>query len=159
VEKRYVGVDLHRNQFTVCVRLENGRTYLREWRLAGLPQFVKKLRGSDEVAVEATGNTRMFYDAVRPRIPKPELQERHCPGIPKNPKSTELPSPIAYRESRFLQLGEQTAKVINCLSGRRQETRFADRRQHPCGTEARSIRQRSAGARDHSCHRRCSSLG
>jgi transposase len=68
VEKRYVGVDLHRNQFTVCMRLENGRTYLREWKLGSLPQFVKKLRRSDEVAVEATGNTRLFYDAMRPRV-------------------------------------------------------------------------------------------
>jgi transposase len=68
MEKRYVGVDLHRNQFMVCVRLENGRTYLREWKLQALPQFVKKLRASDEVAVEATGNTRWFYDAVRPHV-------------------------------------------------------------------------------------------
>lgn len=60
MEKRYVGVDLHRNQFTVCVRLENGRTYVREWKLAALPQFVKKLRNTDEIAVEATGNTRLF---------------------------------------------------------------------------------------------------
>jgi transposase len=68
MKKRYVGVDLHRNQFMVCVRLENGRTYLREWKLQALPQFVKKLRSSDEVAVEATGNTRWFYDAVRPHV-------------------------------------------------------------------------------------------
>jgi transposase len=68
VEKRYVGVDLHRNQFTVCVRLENGRTYLREWKLGALSQFVKKLRSSDEIAVEATGNTRLFYDAVQPHV-------------------------------------------------------------------------------------------
>jgi transposase len=68
VEKRYVGVDLHRNQFTVCVRLENSRTYLREWRLEHLPQFVKKLRATDEIAVEATGNTRLFYEAVAPHV-------------------------------------------------------------------------------------------
>jgi transposase len=68
VEKRYLGVDLHRNQFTVCVRLENGRTYLREWKLQALPQFVKKLRARDEVAVEATGNTRLFYNAVQPHV-------------------------------------------------------------------------------------------
>lgn len=66
--KRYVGVDLHRNQFTVCVRLENGRTYLREWKLGALPEFVKKLRPNDEVAVEATSNTRLFYDAVQPHV-------------------------------------------------------------------------------------------
>ena len=68
MEKRYVGVDLHRNQFTVCMRLENGRTYLKEWRLEQLPQFVKKLRARDELAVEVTGNTRLFYDAVRSHV-------------------------------------------------------------------------------------------
>lgn len=68
MERRCLGVDLHRNQFTVCVRLENGRTYLREWKLEALPQFVKKLRSSDEIAVEVTGNTRLFHDAVEPHV-------------------------------------------------------------------------------------------
>ena len=41
---RHIGIDLHRNQFTCCVRLENGRNYLTEWKLEDLPRFVKKLR-------------------------------------------------------------------------------------------------------------------
>jgi transposase len=61
---RYIGVDLHRNQFTVCVIAENGREYLSEYRLEQLPRFVSKLRPTDELAVEVTGNTRLFYDAV-----------------------------------------------------------------------------------------------
>jgi transposase len=36
--------------------------------LEDLPRFVKKLRPSDEVAVEITSNTRLFYDAVTPHI-------------------------------------------------------------------------------------------
>ena len=52
MEKRYIGIDLHRNRFTCCIRLENGRTYLSEWALEDLDRFVKKLRASDEVAVE-----------------------------------------------------------------------------------------------------------
>jgi transposase len=62
--KRYLGVDLHRSQFTVCVRLENGRTSLRQWPLRELKLFAAELRPEDELAVEATGNTRLFYDAV-----------------------------------------------------------------------------------------------
>jgi transposase len=62
--KRYLGVDLHRTQFTVCTRLENGRTYLRQWPMRELQLFAAQLRKDDEVAVEATGNTRLFYDAV-----------------------------------------------------------------------------------------------
>ena len=62
--KRYLGVDLHRTQFTVCTRLENGRTYLRQWPMRELKLFAGQVRKEDEVAVESTGNTRLFYDAV-----------------------------------------------------------------------------------------------
>ena len=68
MEKRFIGIDLHRDQFTCCVRLPNERTYLSEWKLTDLPKFVKKLRPTDEVAVEITGNTRLFYDAVVPYV-------------------------------------------------------------------------------------------
>ncbi len=61
---RYLGIDLHRNCFTVCTITEGGRSYLREWKLKDLRQFVSKLRCTDEIAVEVTGNTRLFYDAV-----------------------------------------------------------------------------------------------
>src|SRR5712692_10375252 len=68
MEKRYIGIDLHRNRFTCCMRLDQGRTYLTGRRLEDLPQFVKKLRPTDEVAVEITGNTRLFYDTVAPHV-------------------------------------------------------------------------------------------
>ena len=68
MEKRYIGIDLHRNRFTCCIRLENERTYVTEWALEALAQFVKKLRPSDEVAVEITSNTRLFHDAVAPHV-------------------------------------------------------------------------------------------
>jgi transposase len=65
---RHIGIDLHRNQFTCCVRLENGRNYLSDWKLEDLPRFVKKLRPKDEIAVEVTGNTRLFRDVVAPHV-------------------------------------------------------------------------------------------
>lgn len=66
---RYVGVDLHRNCFTVCLRLEDGREYVREWPLKALARFASSyLRAEDQVAVEVTGNTRLFYDAVAPHV-------------------------------------------------------------------------------------------
>ena len=68
MEKRYIGIDLHRNRFTCCIRLENERTYVTEWELEDLGKFVKKLRASDEIAVEITGNTRLFFDAVAPHV-------------------------------------------------------------------------------------------
>jgi transposase len=66
--KRYIGVDLHRNCFTACIRLENGREYLKEWKLQDIERFVAKLRRTDQVAVEVTGNTRLFHDAVAPYV-------------------------------------------------------------------------------------------
>ena len=60
MEKRYIGIDLHGNGFTCGLRLENGRSYLSQWRLEDLPQFVKKLRASDELAMEITGNARLL---------------------------------------------------------------------------------------------------
>lgn len=65
---RYLGVDLHRNCFTVCTQLENGRQYLATLKLEALPKFVSRLRPDDEVAVEVTGNTRLFRDAVQPHV-------------------------------------------------------------------------------------------
>ena len=60
--KRYIGIDLHRDCFTACLRLENGREYLKKWKLEDMPKFTAKLRPTDQVAVEVTGNTRLFHD-------------------------------------------------------------------------------------------------
>ena len=77
MEKRYIGIDLHRNRFTCCLRLENERTYLTEWELEDLARFVKKLRPSDEVAVEITSNTRLFHDAVAPHVKRVVVVDTH----------------------------------------------------------------------------------
>ena len=77
MEKRSIGIDLHRNQFTCCIRLENERTHLSNWRMEDLPRFVKKLRSEDEVAVEITGNTRLFHDAVAPHVARVVVVDSH----------------------------------------------------------------------------------
>jgi transposase len=66
--KRYIGIDLRRNCFRACLRLENGREYLKKWKLEELAKFTGKLRPSDQVAVEVTGNTRLFHDVVAPHV-------------------------------------------------------------------------------------------
>jgi hypothetical protein len=59
MKKRWIGLDLHRNQFTACVRLENGRTYVQGWKLEGLPQFVKSRSAVRELATGGSaGNQR-----------------------------------------------------------------------------------------------------
>lgn len=61
---RYLGVDLHRNNFTVCTIAENGRRYFREYKIHALSSFASRLRLTDRVAVEVSTTTRLFYDAV-----------------------------------------------------------------------------------------------
>jgi transposase len=65
---RYLGVDLHRNNFTVCTIAENGRRYFREYGIHSLNRFVSRLRPTDQVAVEVSTTTRLFYEAVAPEV-------------------------------------------------------------------------------------------
>ncbi len=65
---RNIGIDLHRNNFVVATRAENGRTYVRTWKMEALGRFAGQLRPEDRLAVEMTTNTRFFYDAVRPAV-------------------------------------------------------------------------------------------
>ena len=65
---RYLGVDLHRNNFTVCTIAENGRRYFREYDMHSLNYFAGRLRSTDRVAVEVSTTTRLFYEAVVPHV-------------------------------------------------------------------------------------------
>lgn len=65
---RYLGVDLHTNCFTVCIRNESGKEKLVTYRMSELKRFLKTLKDTDKLAVEATGNTRFFIDMVEPHI-------------------------------------------------------------------------------------------
>jgi len=65
MKKRYVGVDLHRNCFTACYRDEEGKNEIKRWPIGGLKVFRQGLGTDDEVAVEATGNTRLFTEALK----------------------------------------------------------------------------------------------
>ncbi len=62
--KRFIGVDLHKNMFTVCYLAEDGKESMREFSFSKLPQFRKTLTAEDEVAVEATGNSRYFCENI-----------------------------------------------------------------------------------------------
>lgn len=64
--KRFIGVDLHRKNFTVCVRSEKTET-VEEWSIKNLQLFAKTLKKEDSIAVEATGNTAYFVEEVEKR--------------------------------------------------------------------------------------------
>ena len=67
-KKRYVGVDLHKSQFTTCVREEGKKNRYEQYPATeeGYQKFLKEVRTFEEqggevaAAVESTGNTRYF---------------------------------------------------------------------------------------------------
>lgn len=65
---RYIGVDLHTNCFTVCMVEAKAKQAFRDYKLGEIEQFAATLRRTDEVAVEATGNTRFFYERLAGKV-------------------------------------------------------------------------------------------
>lgn len=63
---KYVGVDLHKNQFTVCFREEGGKEEVKKYSMErrGIEEFKKRLDKRTKVAIEATGNSKYFYDQI-----------------------------------------------------------------------------------------------
>ena len=61
---RYIGVDLHTTQITVCYLTEREEPAIRKFQLCEIEKFVSGLSKTDEIAVEATGNTRWFAEQV-----------------------------------------------------------------------------------------------
>lgn len=61
---RYIGVDLHTTQITVCYLTEKEVFEIRKYQLCEMDKFVSGLQKSDEIAVEATCNTRWFSEQV-----------------------------------------------------------------------------------------------
>jgi len=64
--RRAVGVDLHKNSFTVCFYESEARHTFKTYRVSrvGLAAFRKQLQVDDELAVESTGNTAFFVRAI-----------------------------------------------------------------------------------------------
>ncbi len=67
---RYIGIDLHTNSFTVCY-LESGkpeRIRTLPVQNGGLEDFINTLQPTDEVALEATGNSAWFREQVSQHV-------------------------------------------------------------------------------------------
>ena len=64
--KRYIGVDLHKNTFTVCYLSKKSRE-LKSFKVSGseIEAFKATLSKRDEVAVESTGNTGYFVREIK----------------------------------------------------------------------------------------------
>jgi len=62
--KHYLGVDLHKDKFTVCYLDQQDKKVIKEFRLENLDRFKKTLNPEDEIAVEAVGNSRYFCEEL-----------------------------------------------------------------------------------------------
>jgi transposase len=128
-------VDLHRTQFTVCTRLANGRTYLRQWLMRELKLFAAQLRKDDELAVEATGNTRLFHDAVVGRV-------RHVAVV--NPSQFKVISQSVKKTDK----NDAELLALYLAKGLLPEVRMKERKQremsHLAQTRDLLVKQRSA---------------
>lgn len=74
---RFIGVDLHSNSITVCYLTKAGQEQLQTYSLSALAEFQKSLRRSDQVAVEATGNTRWFVGQLKERVKRVVIVNPH----------------------------------------------------------------------------------
>ena len=58
---RYVGIDLHTTQLTVCYREESGSERIEVFKIDLVDKFTSSLNADDKVAYEATGNSLFLY--------------------------------------------------------------------------------------------------
>lgn len=65
---RYIGVDLHTTQVTVCYLTSMSEFRFEKYDLAEIDKFAAGLEPDDEIAVEATGNTRWFVKQVAEKV-------------------------------------------------------------------------------------------
>ena len=66
---RFIGVDLHKNNFTVSFYNAGIKKHeVKTYKLRELELFKKKLNRKDIIGVESTGNTRYFVDKVQDSV-------------------------------------------------------------------------------------------
>jgi len=65
---RYIGVDLHTTQITICYLKADSEFEIRKYQLIEMDKFINTLEITDEIAVEATGNTRWFAEQVAEKV-------------------------------------------------------------------------------------------
>ena len=64
----YIGVDLHTTQITVCYLKTADDYRFKQYRLDQMEDFLASLTHADELAVEATGNTRWLVNLVTEKV-------------------------------------------------------------------------------------------
>ena len=87
---RFLGVDLHKIQFTVCT-IEDGTSSVDTYSLKHLDEFKQELRPDDLVAVETTENAYFFIQEIEPYLLRPvkEINTRKFKVISDSHKKTD----------------------------------------------------------------------
>lgn len=86
---RAIGVDLHKTMFEVCYLSDSEKRFAR-YSIGELAEFCKKLDKSDKLAVEATGNTRYFFNQVSPHVSETVVvNPNHFKVISESAKKTD----------------------------------------------------------------------
>jgi transposase len=87
---RYIGVDLHTTQITVCYLTEKDEISIKKYQLVEIGKFIADLQAADEIAVEATCNTRWFYQQVEEKVSRVVLvNPRSFEVVSKSVKKTD----------------------------------------------------------------------
>ena len=101
---RYIGVDLHTTQITVCYLTESVKAKTKTYSLEKLAEFVAELNEADSVAVEATGNTNWFVSQIENQVARVVIVEpRSFEVIRRSVKKTDERD--AESLARFLRAG------------------------------------------------------
>lgn len=66
---KYIGIDLHTTQLTICYRDEAGNEEIETVRMQNIDEFLKRLNNTDKVAFEATGNSLYLQSMLENVIP------------------------------------------------------------------------------------------
>ena len=111
--KRYLGVDLHKDNFTVCYLDSEDNKIFKEYKLTSLNRFKKTLNPEDEIAVEAIANSRIFCEELVTIVEKVVLV---APGnfkiISSSSKKTDKRDAETLAE--FLMMGKlPEARIMN----------------------------------------------
>ena len=71
----YIGVDLHVNNFTACYLNDTKESVFQKFSLdkQGLADFIKTLKLTDAVAVEAVSNAKFFSDHIEKYVSRVEV--------------------------------------------------------------------------------------
>lgn len=101
---RFIGVDLHTTQATVCYLTAAEKANTKTYSLEKISDFLAELKETDLVAVEATTNTNWFAEKIENRVKRVIVVDpRQFEVIRRSVKKTDERDALAL--ARFLRAG------------------------------------------------------